>query len=107
MSNPTQIKRREFVANTSKASLAFAIPTIIPATALGLGGTTPPSDKIQLGVIGMGRRCKYVMAEILKLEDVRCRVIADVQASRREEAKKIVDEEANRIKSRPQRTDWA
>lgn len=91
MSNPTQIKRREFVANTSKASLVFAIPTIIPAAALGLDGRTPPSDKIQLGVIGMGRRCKYVMAELLKLEDVRCRVVADVQASCRDEAKKIVD----------------
>ncbi len=91
MPNPTPIKRREFVASTSKASLAFAIPTIIPATALGLGGKTPPSEKIQLGVIGFGRRCKYVMAEVLKLEDVRCRVIAEVQASRRDEAKKIVD----------------
>ena len=91
MSHPTKIKRREFVANTSKALLAFAIPTIVPATVLGLEGATPPSEKIQLGVIGMGRRCKYVMAEILKLEDVRCRVIADVQATRRDEGKKIVD----------------
>ena len=63
MSNPTRIKRRAFVASTSKASLVFAIPTIIPGSAIGLDGATPPSDRIQLGVIGMGRRCKYVMAE--------------------------------------------
>lgn len=91
MSNLTPFKRREFLANTSKTSLVFAIPNIVPAVAIGLDGTTPPSDKIQLGVIGMGRRCKYVMAEILKLKDVQCRVVADVQASRRDEAKKIVD----------------
>ena len=90
MSNPIS-SRRDFISATSKASLAFAIPTIIPATALGRNGKTPPSEKIQLGVIGIGPRCKYVIAPILKFEDVRCRVIADVQASRREEGKKIVD----------------
>jgi predicted dehydrogenase len=91
MSNPVSFARRDFISATSKASLAFAIPTIIPATALGRNGKTPPSEKIQLGVIGIGPRCKYVIAPILKFEDVRCRVIADVQASRREEGKKIVD----------------
>lgn len=91
MSNPILSNRREFVSATSKASLAFAIPTIIPAAVLGRNGATPPSEKIQLGVIGIGPRCKYVIAPILKFEDIRCRVIADVQASRREEGKKIVD----------------
>lgn len=91
MSNPTQFNRREFASTISKASLAFAIPTIIPASALGRGNATPPSEKIQLGVVGIGPRCKYVIAPMLKFEDVRCRVIADVQASRREEGKKIVD----------------
>ncbi len=91
MSNPTTIQRREFVSTVSKAIPAFAIPTIVPAAVLGLGGNTAPNDTIQLGVIGFGRRCKYVMAEVLKLSDVRCRVIADVQASRRDEGKKIVD----------------
>lgn len=91
MPKPTTMNRRKFVANVSQASLAFAIPTIVPAAALGLEGNTPPSEKIQLGVIGIGRRCKYIMAQLLKLADVQCRVIADVQASRREEGKKLVD----------------
>lgn len=91
MSNSILSNRREFFSATSKASVAFAIPTIIPAAVLGRNGATPPSEKIQLGVIGIGPRCKYVIAPILKFEDIRCRVIADVQASRREEGKKIVD----------------
>ncbi|MCE3015108.1 MAG: Gfo/Idh/MocA family protein [Pirellula sp.] len=91
MSNSILSNRREFVSATSKASLAFAIPTLIPAGVLGRNGATPPSEKIQLGVIGIGPRCKYVIAPILKFKDVRCRIIADVQASRREEGKKIVD----------------
>jgi hypothetical protein len=91
MSKSTGIQRRRFVTGVAQASLAFALPTIVPATALGLNGSTPPSERIQLGVIGVGRRCRYVMAEVLKLKDVHCRVISDVQASRRDEGKKIVD----------------
>lgn len=83
--------RRDFLSATAKASLALAVPTIIPATAIGLDGSTPPSERINLGVIGIGRRCRYVLAEVLKLSDVRCRMIADVQAARRDEGKKIVD----------------
>ncbi len=83
--------RRDFLSTTAKASLALAVPTIIPATAIGLDGGTPPSERINLGVIGIGRRCRYVLAEVLKLSDVRCRMIADVQAARRDEGKKIVD----------------
>lgn len=91
MQKTTKTKRREFVAGISKASLVFAIPTIVPASALGLEGKTPPSERVHLGVIGIGRRCRYVMAEVLKLTDVRCRAIADVQEVRRDEGKQIVD----------------
>lgn len=91
MLHPSKLLRRAFVSNTAKTSLALALPTIVPATALGLDGAIPPSEKIQLGVIGIGRRCRYVMAEVLKMPDVQCRMIADVQASRRDEGKKIVD----------------
>ncbi|MFM8953458.1 MAG: Gfo/Idh/MocA family protein [Planctomycetaceae bacterium] len=91
MSNPSKLMRRDFLSATAKASLALAMPTIIPATAIGLDGSTPPSERINLGVIGIGRRCRYVLAEVLKLSDVRCRMIADVQAARRDEGKKIVD----------------
>ncbi len=91
MAHSSKIKRRDFICSTAKASIALAVPTIVPATALGLNGSTRPSERINLGVIGIGRRCRYVLAEVLKLADVRCRMIADVQASRRDEGKKIVD----------------
>jgi Oxidoreductase family, C-terminal alpha/beta domain/Oxidoreductase family, NAD-binding Rossmann fold len=91
MSISSKLKRRNFISATAKASFALSVPTIIPATAIGLEGNTQPNEQIQLGVIGFGRRCKYVMPEILKLKDVRCRIVADVQASRRDEAKKFID----------------
>lgn len=91
MSDLSRLNRRDFISATAQASSALAVSSINPATTFGQFASTSSNDQIQLGVIGFGRRCKYVMAEILKLKDVRCRVVADVQASRREEAKRLVD----------------
>lgn len=91
MSTTSKINRREVLTACAKTSLAMALPTIIPVTTFGHLMSASPSEQIQLGVIGFGRRCKYVLTELLKLKDVRCRVVADVQASRRDEAKKFVD----------------
>jgi predicted dehydrogenase len=91
MTKKPNLNRREIMAAGAKTSLALAVPSIVPALTLGNVTSTSPNEQIQLGVIGFGRRCKYVLTEILKLNDVRCRVVADVQASRRDEAKKFVD----------------
>lgn len=51
-----------------------------------------PSDIISLGVIGIGPRCTHVLKGMLPFPDVRCVAIADVQASRRDAGKALVDE---------------
>ena len=51
-----------------------------------------PNDKINLGVIGIGPRCTYDLTAMLKFDDIRAVAIADVQASRRDAGKKLVDE---------------
>jgi predicted dehydrogenase len=43
-------------------------------------------------VIGIGPRCTYDLKAMLGFADVRCLAIADVQASRRDAGKKLVDE---------------
>jgi predicted dehydrogenase len=58
---------------------------------LGAGDSVAPSEKITLGVIGMGPRCTYDMKSILQLNDVQCIAISDVQKSRRDAGKKLVD----------------
>lgn len=83
--------RRDFLKVSAQAATAISAATIIPATALGLEGKTPPSEKISLGVIGIGPRCTYDLTAMLKLEDVRCVAISEVQASRREKGKALVD----------------
>ncbi len=72
-------------------SAALAAPLFVPASALGQGGKAAPSERITLGVIGVGPRCTYVLPAMLKQPDVQCLAVCDVQASRRAAAKKLVD----------------
>ena len=71
--------------------MAAAVPLILPAHVLGRGGAVAPSEKITLGVIGIGPRCTYDLTAMLGLPDVQCVAIADVQASRRDAGKALVD----------------
>lgn len=50
-SSGPQFSRRRFLAVTG---LAVAAPTIIPSSALGLGGKTAPSERITMGIVGWG-----------------------------------------------------
>jgi predicted dehydrogenase len=69
-----------------------AAATMVPSHVLGRDGGTAPSEKIRLGVIGIGPRCRYDLSNMLPFPDVRCVAIADVQATRRNAGKKLVDE---------------
>ena len=89
---PSSPSRRTFLGQ-SLALGAAALPTIVSARALGLeAGTAAASERITLGVVGIGGRCRYVLGSMLTLPDVQCVAIADVQASRRDAGKKMVDE---------------
>ena len=83
--------RRSFLLSSAAATAALAMPTVIPARALGREGAIAPSEKITLGVIGIGPRCTYDLTAMLKLPDVQCVAIADVQAKRRDAGKLLVD----------------
>ncbi len=86
----SQFTRRQVLAGMA-AGAAVAFPTIVPARVLGRDGAVAPSEKINLGVIGIGPRCTYDLTSMLGLDDVRCAAITDVQKSRREAGKAHVD----------------
>jgi len=88
MQNSLARTRRQFI-KTSVA--AAAVPLIVSPSVLGRGGAVAPSNKITLGVIGIGPRCTYDLQAMLGLADVHCIAIADVQASRRDAGKALVD----------------
>ncbi|QEH32889.1 Glucose--fructose oxidoreductase precursor [Aquisphaera giovannonii] len=82
--------RRAFLSGALGAGGAAAFPAIVPARALGREGAAA-GERIALGVIGIGPRCTYDLKSILGMKDVRCVAIADVQASRRDAGKALVD----------------
>lgn len=90
MSTPVNTTRREFVVGGVAATASLAA-SLVPARVLGREGATPPSEQITLGVIGIGPRCTYDLNAMLPFSDMRCLAIADVQASRREAGKALVD----------------
>ena len=56
----TQYSRRRFLKSAvSAAGAAVVAPTIIPGSAMGLNGAVPPSERIVVGGIGIGRRGGY------------------------------------------------
>lgn len=83
-SHKTHFSRRHFLLS---ATATLALPSISSLAA----NSTSANSKIQLGVIGIGPRCRYVLNGMFKFADVRCVAIADVQASRRTAGKALVD----------------
>ncbi len=51
-----RVSRRRFLAATGTVLGGLAVPTIIPASALGAEGKVAPSDRIGVAMIGLGAR---------------------------------------------------
>ncbi|MGZ5505916.1 MAG: Gfo/Idh/MocA family protein, partial [Limisphaerales bacterium] len=66
-----KFSRRRFLG---AAAVTLAFPTIIPSSALGLGGKPAPSNRITLGMVGCGGMGTANTKSFLPLSD--CRVIA-------------------------------
>jgi predicted dehydrogenase len=86
------LTRRDMLKQSAAVGATLAAPWIVPAAALGREGKTAPSERITLGVIGIGPRCTYDLQAMLKQADLQCVAVCDVQKSRREAGKKLVDE---------------
>ena len=65
---------------------ALAAPSIVPASALGRAGQPPPSDRINLGIIGVNGMGSSNLANCAKYPDVVVTAICDVSRDRREKA---------------------
>jgi len=91
--------RRDFVKQSAKiVAGAVILPNIIPASVLGKGGSTPPSDRIVIGAIGVGSQGMSNMRDFLELKNaVRFVAVCDVDTLHLEKAKQLADE-ANKSK---------
>jgi len=92
MHRKTQISRRSFLKRTALgASALAAAPWLIPASALGGEGAVAPSERITLGVIGLGARNQSNLAHFLEQPDLQCVAVCDCFADRRTKVKEMVD----------------
>lgn len=93
MQNSSWLSRRRFLQNAGMAAAAWAAPSVIPGSVLGAEGTTPPSERITVGMIGVGRQAKFRnIPQFLKMKDVQIVAVCDVDAWRLAEGKKQVEE---------------
>ena len=100
------ISRRAFLGG---AAAAFAFPTIVPGSALGLNGHVAASERITLGVIGTGNQGFNDIRSFL--EDKRVQIVAVCDVNReslgywngklggREPAKRLIEEHYAKDKS--------
>jgi len=56
------ISRRKFIKSTATVGVLAGFPTIISSKVLGRNGYTPPSDRVNIGLIGCGNRSGTAIA---------------------------------------------
>ncbi len=72
--------RRGFLGTVTAS---IAAPLIVPASALGLGGKTPPSDRITIGVVGAGTRGPYESPYLVSIDECEIIAVCDVKEDKR------------------------
>ncbi|MGA2068093.1 MAG: Gfo/Idh/MocA family oxidoreductase [Thermoguttaceae bacterium] len=84
--------RRDVLQRSLAAGAAMTLPCFVPAAARGAGERAAASERITLGVIGIGPRATYDLGGMLKQRDCQCVAACDVQAGRRDAAKRLIDQ---------------
>jgi predicted dehydrogenase len=91
-----EIQRREFIKRASTATLGLSFfPAILKASALGRGGHIPPSDRINMILIGSGDMGRRNLQDFLTHKEVQVVAVCDVDDNHSDLAKKMVDENYN------------
>src|SRR5512139_2106129 len=96
------LSRRCFLRRSSVAlTTTLALPTLVPASALGGNGRTAPNSRVRMGFIGLGGQgtghllggaWTYVPGGYIAREDVQVIAVCDVRKERRESAQKRCNE---------------
>jgi len=95
METALHVSRRKFLGGVGiGAAAGVAVPWAVPALALGKQGRPPASQRVVVGMIGMGRQAYLVnlKRQFLQMPDVQIAAVCDVDAWRREEGRKAVEE---------------
>src|SRR5436190_15203633 len=83
----TRFTRRDFIRSTT---IAAAAPLILPSHIWS--AETAPSNRLTLGCIGVGTQGRGLMSGFLDRKDTQVLAVCDVDTTRRDNAKKMVEE---------------
>jgi predicted dehydrogenase len=82
-----KLTRRHFLQTTAAAAAPFILPSRI------WSAETKPNDRITIGCIGMGKQAHGLLDGFLKQPGTQVVAVCDVDKTRREEGKRIVEED--------------
>ncbi len=92
MQNKKDLSRRKFMRSATRiAGGALILPNIVTSAAMGAQGGTAASNRIVMGVVGLGGRGRKVMDAFLSQPDVQIVAVCDVNGERREVGRNMVD----------------
>ena len=84
--------RRSFLRNTLSAVAGTVIlPQIIPSSAMGMNGVTPPSDRIVMGSIGLGGMGRGNTSNLIKLKGVQFVSVCDLDTEHLQKGADLVN----------------
>ncbi|MBN2474280.1 MAG: Gfo/Idh/MocA family oxidoreductase [Pirellulales bacterium] len=84
------ISRRRFVQS---AAAAAALPAIVPGSVFGKEDRPAPSQRITIGFVGCGKMANdYHLSTLLRFDDVQALAVCEVDRTRRQHAKRRVEE---------------
>src|SRR5436190_22874894 len=82
----TRLSRRKFLATSTVAASALALP----ASAQPIGA----NERIHIGLIGTGGRCRHLMGALAKVPNTRMMALCDVYDPNLELAQKLAEPKA-------------
>jgi predicted dehydrogenase len=88
----TNMDRRGFIKTAVGAVAAVGFPYVVPSSALGQGGQTPPSERITLGFIGCGKQSQHLTRSFLNSPGTHVVAACDVDKLKLARNKKLVED---------------
>jgi predicted dehydrogenase len=90
--NPFFVSRRVWLKQALHGTAAMALmPSIIPASALGQGARPAPSNRLTMGMMGLGSMGMRHILGFLQEPDCQITAVCDVDSARRLEAIKVTN----------------
>ena len=86
------LTRRQFLQQTTGLAVSVAaLPSLVPASALGRGGEVAPSNRIVVAAIGVGPQGQGDMGNFLAQKDAQVVAVCDVKTDQLEQARRAVN----------------